>query len=278
MAVWLSVAAWLLSLTAMVPAQQTAASRPQAQAAAGAALQAALRGDANQPTITAGSVGPAAVTAQDLRHGLLCQSGAPQLPVQELTIAESHAAMLAGHLTCGQLVDAYLQRIEAFDQRAYLGSIRAINPNAKQVGRWAGSSRSRVLRCAPDCAHRAHLLSPAAALPCPVLPCPPQRAAQLDAELAAMRANRASALPSLFCVPLLVKDNIDVVGLATTAGNAGLADNLPLADARVIGLLQQRGALVLAKASQGEFAFFPSFCLSRQDGRRVLPLLAALLT
>lgn len=90
-----------------------------------------------------------------------------------------------------------------------------------------------------------------------------------------MRANRASALPSLFCVPLLVKDNIDVVGLATTAGNAGLADNLPLADARVIGLLQQRGALVLAKASQGEFAFFPSFCLSRHDGCRVLPLHSA---
>lgn len=30
-----------------------------------------------------------------------------------------------------------------------------------------------------------------------------------------------------------------------------------------MALLQQGGALVLAKTSMGEFAFFPSFCLSR---------------
>lgn len=132
-----------------------------------------------------------------------------------------------------------------------------------------------------------------------------------------MRANGTSTLPSLFCVPLLVKDNIDVAGLATTAGDlssvvhcsipftahayecffsgfacppavplrykpgssteasshapplvnpagsVSLSDNLPLEDAKAVALLQQRGALVLAKTSMGEFAFFPSFCLSR---------------
>jgi hypothetical protein len=45
-----------------------------------------------------------------------------------------------------------------------------------------------------------------------------QRAAELDAELAALRANGSASLPSLFCVPLLVKDNIDAVGTPTTAG------------------------------------------------------------
>jgi Asp-tRNA(Asn)/Glu-tRNA(Gln) amidotransferase A subunit family amidase len=48
-----------------------------------------------------------------------------------------------------------------------------------------------------------------------------QRAAELDAELAALRANGGASLPSLFCVPLLVKDNIDAAGTATTAGKWG---------------------------------------------------------
>lgn len=42
-----------------------------------------------------------------------------------------------------------------------------------------------------------------------------------------------------------------------------LRDNVAQADARAVALLQQGGALVLAKTSMGEFAFFPSFCLSR---------------
>lgn len=56
-----------------------------------------------------------------------------------------------------------------------------------------------------------------------------QRVAELDAELAATLANGTTALPSLFCVPLLVKDNIDVAGMATTAGRKQLqAPPLPL--------------------------------------------------
>ena len=46
-------------------------------------------------------------------------------------------------------------------------------------------------------------------------------------------------------------------------GSVSLLDNQPATDATAVALLQQRGALVLAKSSMGEFAFFPSFCLSR---------------
>lgn len=88
-------------------------------------------------------------------------------------------------------------------------------------------------------------------------------AARLDADatLVAARAGRGR-LPQLFCVPLLVKDNFDVEGLATTAGAAALLDNFPRQSASVINQLRSAGALVLAKTNMGEFAFFPSFTLS----------------
>ena len=38
-------------------------------------------------------------------------------------------------------------------------------------------------------------------------------------------------MPKLFCVPLLVKDNYDTVGMAATNGAYGLLDNIPAQDA-----------------------------------------------
>lgn len=49
----------------------------------------------------------------------------------ETTITEVHEAMLAGALTCRQLVEYYLQRIEAYDQQSpRLNAIILVNPNA----------------------------------------------------------------------------------------------------------------------------------------------------
>ena len=42
------------------------------------------------------------------------------------------------------------------------------------------------------------------------------------------------ALPALFCVPVLVKDNIDTVGMVTTAGSIALLDNFPQRDAQPV--------------------------------------------
>ena len=39
----------------------------------------------------------------------LCSNGAPAWPVSEASISSVHAAMLAGNLTCSQLVGAYMQ-------------------------------------------------------------------------------------------------------------------------------------------------------------------------
>jgi amidase len=52
--------------------------------------------------------------------------------VEETTIAQIHAAMNAGRLTCTALVDAYLARIEAYDKRGpALNAITVINPGAR---------------------------------------------------------------------------------------------------------------------------------------------------
>jgi len=42
------------------------------------------------------------------------------------------------------------------------------------------------------------------------------------------------ALPPLFCVPVLVKDNFDTVGMVATAGSIALMDNFPQRDAQPV--------------------------------------------
>ncbi|SVE40320.1 uncharacterized protein METZ01_LOCUS493174, partial [marine metagenome] len=54
---------------------------------------------------------------------------APEFKVDEATIAEIHAAMEAGQLTAEQLVQAYVDRIEAYDKQGpSINSIITLNP------------------------------------------------------------------------------------------------------------------------------------------------------
>jgi hypothetical protein len=59
---------------------------------------------------------------------------------------------------------------------------------------------------------------------------------------------------SLFCIPVLLKDNDDAVGMKTTGGCMAMAGSKPLQDAPTITALRRAGALILGKTNLHEMA------------------------
>ena len=57
-------------------------------------------------------------------------------------------------------------------------------------------------------------------------------------------------------VPIIIKDNIDSIGLANTAGSLSMTDNFPRRDAHLVKKLRKSGFLVLGKANLSEWANF----------------------
>lgn len=78
----------------------------------------------------------------------------------------------------------------------------------------------------------------------------------IPAARAADRTRKARG--PLFGVPILVKDNIDVAGLVTTAGSLALAQNLRTEDAPLVMRLTAAGAIVVGKTNLSEWANFRS--------------------
>jgi Asp-tRNA(Asn)/Glu-tRNA(Gln) amidotransferase A subunit family amidase len=61
----------------------------------------------------------------------------------------------------------------------------------------------------------------------------------------------------LHCIPMIVKDNFDTIGLQTAGGSRSLAGHLPARDAFQVARIKAAGAIVLAKSNMAEFAFSP---------------------
>ena len=93
---------------------------------------------------------PAGAAAQ-----LTAPAAPPAFDVVEATIADAHAAMRAGTLTCRALVDAYLRRIDAYDRNGpALNAIVVVNPRAVAVADSldrvrAGGGTLGALHCVP---------------------------------------------------------------------------------------------------------------------------------
>ncbi|CCQ10086.1 amidase [Pseudoalteromonas luteoviolacea B = ATCC 29581] len=69
---------------------------------------------------------------------------------------------------------------------------------------------------------------------------------------------KGNATGMLFGVPVLIKDNIDVKGLPTTAGAMALSKNVAKTDASIVAKLRKEGAIILGKTNLSEWANFKS--------------------
>ena len=63
---------------------------------------------------------------------------------------------------------------------------------------------------------------------------------------------------SMYGMPILLKDNINTLGMPTTAGALALAENTTTNDAFIVEKLKENGALILGKVNLSEWAYF--FC------------------
>lgn len=141
------------------------------------------------------------------------------LDLMDASIAELTEAMENGTLTSEELVQMYIDRINAYDDSLNLNSIISINPNALE------------------------------------------EAKELDQERA-----EGNIKGKLHGIPIIVKDNYDVEGMATSAGAAALKDSIAPDDAYVVKKLKEEGAIILAKANMSEFAYSGSNSRSALGG------------
>jgi amidase len=140
--------------------------------------------------------------------------------IDEATIAQVHAAMNAGTLTCRALVNHYLARIAAYDRKGpSLNSIVVVN-----------------------------------------------RAATSEADLLDERFAHGGLTGPLHCVPVIVKDNLETIGMPSTAGSLSLHGFASTRDATIVKRMKAAGAIVLAKSNMAEFGLSPLTTINSLQG------------
>jgi Asp-tRNA(Asn)/Glu-tRNA(Gln) amidotransferase A subunit family amidase len=87
----------------------------------------------------------------------------------------------------------------------------------------------------------------------------------MDLQLAA-----GNATAPLFCIPILLKDNYDAIGMNTTGGCLDLAGSRPTADSPAAAAFKKAGAIILGKANLHELAL-EGLSVSSLGGQTVNP-------
>ncbi|TIA24295.1 amidase signature enzyme [Aureobasidium pullulans] len=86
----------------------------------------------------------------------------------------------------------------------------------------------------------------------------------------ALFASKDATIGPLFCVPVLLKDNLDTASLPTTSGSLALRDSRPSIDAAVVKALKDAGAIILGKTNLQELAL-EGISVSSLGGQTVNP-------
>ena len=71
------------------------------------------------------------------------------------------------------------------------------------------------------------------------------------------RAAQGAFAGPLHCVPMIVKDNFETIGLQSADGSLALAGYVSDKDAFLVRKVKEAGAIVLAKSNMAEWAFTP---------------------
>jgi len=126
----------------------------------------------------------------------------------ETTIEDVQTAFRAHQLTCRQLVDFYLKRIEAYDKTGpRLNALQTVNPRATQ------------------------------------------EAERLDAAY-----QSSGPVGPLHCIPVLVKDEVEVSDMPATYGSAVFKEFVPQRDATIVTKMKKAGVIIVGKTNMGEYA------------------------
>ena len=88
----------------------------------------------------------------------------------------------------------------------------------------------------------------------------PQALTEADALDARYKAS--GPVGPLHCIPMIVKDNFETVGLQSSNGSLTFEGYVPAADAFQVARIKAAGAIVLAKSNLAEWAFTPNETLS----------------
>jgi amidase len=84
------------------------------------------------------------------------------------------------------------------------------------------------------------------------------QAALADADRLDAERKAGKVRGPLHGLPVLLKDNIDAIGMVNSAGSLALADNHPKTDAFLVARLREAGAVILGKTNLSEWANFRS--------------------